>query len=315
MKDGVSVIVCCYNSAWIIERCLGALIKQVLPDDFGWEVIVVDNKCTDNTVDVVRKFKEVYELPLVLVEEPLPGLLNARIKGINSANYAISIYCDDDNLLCPDYVYGMYKIMHSDGSIGCAGGMGIPEYMIEPHSDILRFSQAYALGSQRIGSLLFGAGLCVRTDIVRKIYKIQKFYLTGRCGEMLLAGDDGELVASILIRGYRKQATDNLTYVHVLPPKRLTWEYLEGLFKGFALVHPLPCAMECAINGHPPYYMLLLYFKRIWIVLTKIPFFRNRRQKLIIDYNINIIRACHFWGFKKILSIYNEYIKYKNEEF
>ena len=52
MSKGVIVIVCCFNSAWIIERCLNALLKQKLNNSIAWEIIVVNNASTDGT-DVI----------------------------------------------------------------------------------------------------------------------------------------------------------------------------------------------------------------------------------------------------------------------
>ena len=311
LMQGVSVIICCYNSAWIIERCLDSLARQIIPDNFGWEVIVVDNLCTDNTVDIVKKIKDNTTITIHIVEEKTPGLLNARKKGIQKAAYYYSIYCDDDNILSEDYVYGMYKIMSSDHKIGCAGGMGLPVYMAAPEPAILSFSKSYALGSQKASFGLFGAGLCVQTQLVKEIYSTQKFYLTGRCGSQLLAGDDSELVASILIRGYKKAASDELTFKHYLSPQRLTWNYLCKMKKGFALSHPILLAMEYAIKGKPPIYIYVPYVRSYLVIIKKILFVFDKQKRLIVQNNFDIIKAYHYWGFMSLLNFYNDFCKYK----
>ena len=43
MFQGISIVICCYNSAWIIERTLAAIRMQVMPVNLDWEVVLVDN--------------------------------------------------------------------------------------------------------------------------------------------------------------------------------------------------------------------------------------------------------------------------------
>jgi len=54
---GVSIIICCYNSAWVIGWTLEALLAQRIRDIPSWEIIVVDNKSTDGTPQDVEAFR------------------------------------------------------------------------------------------------------------------------------------------------------------------------------------------------------------------------------------------------------------------
>ncbi len=51
MSSGASVIVCCYNSAARLPHTLAHLAGQIVPEDFFWEIILVNNASTDNTVE------------------------------------------------------------------------------------------------------------------------------------------------------------------------------------------------------------------------------------------------------------------------
>ena len=312
MRNGISVIICCYNSSWIIKRCLEALECQVTPRGFNWEIIVVNNNCTDGTIDVVNSYKESSSLNIIIVDEKTPGLLSARKKGIFTARFNYTIFCDDDNLLCPDYVYGMYKIMESDYSVGCAGGLGLPECSIAPYPEFKMYWGCYALGSQKSNRLLYGAGLCVRTEIVVEIYTNQKLYLTGRAGEKQLAGDDGELVASILLRGYKKTSDDNLTFTHVLHPKRLSWEYLCEMVIGFANAYPVSHAMQYVLKDYPKILLILDYMRCYVKFLESCGFKKNRTEMLLRNYYVNVIKAFHFWGWAKLFEIQKSCMGIKN---
>ena len=49
---GISVIVCCYNSAERLTETIKHLAGQNVPHYIPWELIVVDNASTDNTAEI-----------------------------------------------------------------------------------------------------------------------------------------------------------------------------------------------------------------------------------------------------------------------
>ena len=57
MKE-VSVIIPVYNCESTIERALQSVADQTYKD---FEVILVDNNCTDRTIDIAKKFSNCFE--------------------------------------------------------------------------------------------------------------------------------------------------------------------------------------------------------------------------------------------------------------
>lgn len=51
----ISIIISNYNTEKYLSRCLDSLIKQTFKDI---EVIVIDDGSKDNSVDVIKKYKE-----------------------------------------------------------------------------------------------------------------------------------------------------------------------------------------------------------------------------------------------------------------
>lgn len=308
MTDGVSVIICCYNSAWIIERCLQALLLQKTEEDLKWEIIVVNNASVDNTKQIAESFLSKGKVAYKVVDELKSGLLNARKKGINCANYRYTIYCDDDNLLCKTYVQTAYNIINSRPELGALGGKGVAEYQATPDPFVLNYPVNYAVGSQAEHARLWvwGAGLCLRTDVVRKIYDTQTMYLTGRKENILLAGDDSELVMSIRLNGYLCDADDRLEYIHVLTAKRLTKEYFIKMHEGFALSMPIMNVYRYVLNNRTFIAIFGLYLK---ILLKCFLLYFYKRTDVIIflqKCNINQLKAFHYWSFCTLYKIYHD---------
>ncbi|MCY7392121.1 MAG: glycosyltransferase, partial [Leptolyngbyaceae cyanobacterium CAN_BIN12] len=64
----LSVILPCYNGAETIAVQLNALVQQQWSED--WEVIVVNNGSTDNSVEIVEEYRD--RLPLRIVNAHTP---------------------------------------------------------------------------------------------------------------------------------------------------------------------------------------------------------------------------------------------------
>lgn len=311
MDNGISVIICCYNSGWIIERCLGALSKQSFSKPIDWEIILVDNNCTDDTTDKAKKVMKGLNVDFSIVKETTPGLLSARIKGINTAKYDISIYCDDDNILNSCYLERLYDTMNGDIYLGACGGVGIGEWG-DRMADYMS-PQAFAVGCIVDNpKSLVGAGLCVRTKLVKDIYKNQRFYLTGRCGDKTLAGDDGELVKSILLRGFKICLNKQATFVHVIPANRLTYDYYERMLDGFYIASPIMRIYEKVLEGRKPHlyraFLITLFY------FIKLRFKSNNVSDRLVHRKYAVqLMAYRFWGFSNLYRLYKDLTKIKQE--
>jgi glycosyltransferase involved in cell wall biosynthesis len=58
LKNGVSVIICCYNSRERIEKTLDFIFAQEVEGAIPWEIIIVDNASTDDTFLIAQRYLE-----------------------------------------------------------------------------------------------------------------------------------------------------------------------------------------------------------------------------------------------------------------
>ena len=72
----ISVAICTWNRSEFLNQTLKTLTNVRIPQGTSWEVLVVNNNCTDDTDEVVRRYAAV--LPVRLLFEPQQGHANAR---------------------------------------------------------------------------------------------------------------------------------------------------------------------------------------------------------------------------------------------
>src|SRR6266516_3860790 len=76
---GVSVVICCHNSAQRLAKPLAHLAVQQVPQGIPWEVILIDNASTDGTADfATAHWPATASAPLRVISEPRLGLTHAR---------------------------------------------------------------------------------------------------------------------------------------------------------------------------------------------------------------------------------------------
>ncbi|RYE44964.1 MAG: glycosyltransferase [Sphingobacteriales bacterium] len=242
--DGISVIVCCYNSASRLPQTISCIVKQKHIEHLNIEIIIVDNSSLDDTSKIATEEFDKYKtskLSFKLLHETNMGLSHARAKGISNSCYETIIFCDDDNRLDENYLMNAFHIMNSNPKIGALGGMGIARTDIPTPEWFETCKDAYAVGTQadRSGFVtkqrhIWGAGIVLRRSIFQKAYSNFPSILTGRSGKQLSAGEDSEMCIRFILMGYELYYSSELKFYHYIPNERLTLQYKERLFEGFA---------------------------------------------------------------------------------
>jgi len=242
--EGVSVVICCYNSASRLPETLRYIAQQRVEVGTPWEVIVVNNNSTDNTQSVAQSVwnKEKSPVFLSIVDEPKPGLTHARHRGFIISRYEYVLFCDDDNWLSEGYIQTAYEIMKSNPLIGALGGKGEGVCETIPPAWYHRLGiYVYAINAQaeKTGEvprgMVYGAGATFRKSLY--LFLINHGFnsmLSDRKGKELSSGGDDELCYALRLIEYKIWYDDRLTFQHFIPKERLNWQYLREFFVGSA---------------------------------------------------------------------------------
>lgn len=95
MEKGISIIIPVYNGAKYIQRCISSILKQEYKE---WQVIIVDDGSTDETLQICRELVGDHEQFLILHQENR-GVSAARNWGISHAEKEWLYFLDSDDEL------------------------------------------------------------------------------------------------------------------------------------------------------------------------------------------------------------------------
>ena len=243
IKDGFSIIICCYNSASRLPDTLKA-ISRLTRTCFSFEVIVVDNCSSDNTREVTSRTWKKLECDneLRVVFENKPGLNFARERGMQEASYEYILFCDDDNWLDKEYLMNAYRIMSQYTDVGILGGQGIAVPEIEPPFWFEDVKSAYAVGKKddpegyldKRESFIAGAGMVLRKVAWDKVKSTGfQSLLSDRKGKELSSAGDLEFSYVAKMAGYKLYYSESLVFSHFISKERLTWNYILRGCKGY----------------------------------------------------------------------------------
>ncbi len=109
----LSVIIPCYNAAQTIADQLDALEQQVLvelqPSD--WEIIVVDNRSTDESCAIVTNYHNRLPNLKIISAADRPGASHARNQGSKIAQGEFLAFCDADDVVAETWVEAIYQAL------------------------------------------------------------------------------------------------------------------------------------------------------------------------------------------------------------
>ena len=98
----ISVVIPTHNRADALDKTLVYLRQQIFEP--LWEVVVVNNNCTDDTDKVIARHQQIFPVPLLIVHEVKPGAAAARNAGARMAKGEYLVFIDNDILTNPDFL-------------------------------------------------------------------------------------------------------------------------------------------------------------------------------------------------------------------
>ncbi|MBO4499072.1 MAG: glycosyltransferase [Bacteroidaceae bacterium] len=236
----ISVIICTYNREKYIYNVMKSIAEGNYPVD-KYEIVFVDNNCTDGTCDEVERFAKDYpQVNLKKVKEKAQGLSHARNRGIIESSGDILIYVDDDATVNKEYLSVYDAFFAANPGIDAAGGPYIPHY---EEGDEPKW-MTYHLRRLLTGYLYFGdkekpfpgdnypggGNAAYRRHVFEKVgpYNVE----LGRNGGNLAGGEEKDIFDKMKTAGMSFRYLPDAILYHSIPKYKLEPDYFNRLTCG-----------------------------------------------------------------------------------
>ncbi len=143
----VSVIIPAYNAASFIGETIRSVVQQTY---HSWEIIIINDGSTDNTVEIIETFKSDR---IRFITQKNAGVAVARNKGLFFANGEFVVFFDADDIMTPDFLSERVNLLNDNHNIGYVGGL-IETFPVkarlkqaaaaDPVNEILFFNSSFA---------------------------------------------------------------------------------------------------------------------------------------------------------------------------
>lgn len=268
---GVSIILFTFNSRLMVEETIKHII-QLSRNEIPVELLLLDNHSEDDTISLAERLLAQSNWSYRIIDQQKPGLFHSRVAGIKAAKYRYFIFVDDDNYLMGDWIPSVIHLMEEKTNVALVGGVNEAKAGADLPAWWESQKHAFAVGraNNETGPVysafaaLWGAGLAGRTALVRMLYEKVNFWLVGRTGNRLLAGEDSELSYWARLLGFTIYQSE-LPMQHVIAPRKLTKEYLLGIHRGFRYSDHYLLQYRIALTGESWFLEMLKY--GIWLKL------------------------------------------------
>jgi glucosyl-dolichyl phosphate glucuronosyltransferase len=236
----VTVAICTWNRAKLLDQTLVQMRSLQVPDGVSWELLVVNNNCTDATDAVIAKHTGV--LPLRRLLETNLGLSNARNRVIAVANGEMILWTDDDVLVDPGWMVAYLDAAAKWPDASFFGGPIFPWFEVPPPAwaaeRLDKLSSAFVIRaseceSKSIGheNVPWGANMAFRRSCLREIVFDPHF---GRKGTGMLGGEEAMVFHGLLKQGKIGRWVGEAKLRHFVEAERCTPKYVYRSFQGLS---------------------------------------------------------------------------------
>jgi glycosyltransferase involved in cell wall biosynthesis len=235
----VSVCICTWNRADLLDQTLQAMHSLQIPEGVEWELLVVNNNCTDHTESVIAQHTG--SLPIRRLLETKQGLSHSRNCALDTAAGELILWTDDDVVVDSEWLIEYVEAARQWPEAMFFGGTIDPWFAVEPpmwirrnldlligplainqHGDTIR-----PLGPRE---LAVGANMAYRREVIQNARYTTNL---GRIGHSLISGDEYEFISRLRARGDLGIWVGTARVRHYIPADRLTTNYMKRWFRGF----------------------------------------------------------------------------------
>lgn len=237
----ISVIVPSRNRGELVDKFLRCIQNQTLSSS-SFEVLIIDNGSTDNTEEIVKKYKKDSLINIKYFYEDKPGLHNGRHLGFKMSSGNILVFADDDILPNPKWLQSIHEsFLRSD--VMMVGGDNLPDFEADPPHwlnalwkrkdkdsiqsvwmlSIINFNKTQVCEIHP--SQIWGCNFSIRRSVLNET---EGFHPDGMPDEQILFRGDGECYVTNYVakKNYKCLYHPEAYVSHLVTKNRMTFNYI-----------------------------------------------------------------------------------------
>lgn len=229
----ISVLISTYNRAASLPRTLETFCAAQAPPG-GWELILVDNRSSDGTRDVLRQFQ--HRLPLKPLYESTPGKAHALRTGLQHVEGDVVILSDDDILLDPRLLCEYRRVADAESECDVFGGPVLPEWPSPPPEwalfDRIILSSSFAVSFPELRTgpvgceMLLGPNFALRTAVYRKFIDQIDLGIGPNGTNNFAMGSETVLLKTVGKAGHKAFFIEEAVVRHIIRPEQLEKDWV-----------------------------------------------------------------------------------------
>ena len=171
----ISIIILNYNGKSLLKGCLDSVLVQSFND---FEILLVDNNSTDDSIDFVKKHYSDQRIKIIQSDKNL-GFADGNNLGLKNASGEYIVLLNNDTVVDKDWLKYLYELINSDKTIGVAQSLviteGIPSKYYEENGTVNllghNIMEVFDIGEDGIGEILqaTGCSLITRKSLLDEI--------------------------------------------------------------------------------------------------------------------------------------------------
>ena len=281
MKPLISIIICTYNRAEILSKCLASLLDVAIPM-YPVEILVIDNNSSDHTSDTTRQFislsSEKYIARYIL--ESTVGLSYARNTGLDQAHGNWVFYLDDDAMITASFFTELKNCIDHD--FDAFTGIFRPYYITDKPQwlhDSFGSKKSFSPGIGPLGEdYLCGGVMGFKKELLHAVGGFPT--KLGMSGNKVAYGEETYVENILRSQNYSLGINPKLEILHLVHPRK--YSFMWNLKSSFAIGKS---QKEIGFVDESIFIdSLTLFFKHSFIEIPKLVLYRKFKERYSLKY-------------------------------
>lgn len=229
----LSVLICTWNNSARLAITLDSLSRCIIPPGLKWEVVLVNNNCTDDTDRVVQRFAD--KLPLFYVREPRQGLSRARNAGLKVASGQLIVFTDDDVKPSPEWIAAYWSAYQDKPNRFYFGGPVESEYETpDADRELLRLAPPSVQGldwttearSLGLGEYFISGNWGCPLEALRSVGGFDVGKGLGASSDKVQIGEESDVMDRLRQHGWSSWYLPRAKLIHFVPAEKCRLKHI-----------------------------------------------------------------------------------------